>query len=149
MNEVKRGFIGQGNYHLLDKFHHLLSDPEEFELAFTCTCPQDIVKNIKEGNGASNDSPRGSEKDDAQDTQTPSNTSILSQNERAQQILKSNKISFDPKLHVFNVLGTANKPYVVRLYPHEYCSCPSSGQCYHLIAVKMSIGEPLTEKRQM
>ena len=29
---------------------------------------------------------------------------------------------------------------MVRLFPRESCSCPSSGTCYHILAVKISIG---------
>ena len=66
--------------------------------------------------------------------------SALTQLERARLILQSGKISFDPKLHLFNVLGSGDRPYVVRLFPRESCSCPSSGTCYHILAVKISIG---------
>ena len=63
----------------------------------------------------------------------------LSQTARAKALLEAGKISFDPKLHLFNVLGSGDKPYVVRFFPTEYCSRPSKGLCYHVIAVKRSI----------
>ena len=78
-------------------------------------------------------------------TMFPSSAS-LSQTARAKSLLEAGKISFDPKLHLFNVLGSGDKPYVVRLFPKEYCSCPSKGQCYHIIAVKKSIGD-ITETK--
>ena len=43
---------------------------------------------------------------------------------RAQQVLASNQISFDPKVHVFNVKGTSGVTHVVTIFPKESCSCP-------------------------
>ena len=37
--------------------------------------------------------------------------SALTQLERARLILQSGKISLDPKLHLFNVLGSGDRPY--------------------------------------
>ena len=31
-------------------------------------------------------------------------------------------------------------PHVVRLFPKESCSCPSTTQCYHILETKMCIG---------
>ena len=69
--------------------------------------------------------------------QSPSHFTQL---ERARIIIQSGKISFDPKLHLFNVLGSGDRPYVVKLFPEEFCSCPSNGLCYHIIAVKLVSG---------
>ena len=41
---------------------------------------------------------------------------------------------------MFTVLGTTGKPYAIRLFPEESCTCPSTNQCYHIMAVRMSIG---------
>ena len=70
----------------------------------------------------------------------PSNFTQL---ERARIIVQSGKISFDPKLHIFNVLGSGDRPCVVRLFPKVLCSCPSTGLCYHIVAVKISIGSEM------
>jgi len=40
----------------------------------------------------------------------------------------------------FTVLGSNGKPHVVRLFPTEDCSCPSVSTCYHIVAVKISLG---------
>ncbi len=49
-------------------------------------------------------------------------------------------ISHNASLGVFTVLGTSGNPSAVRLFPTESCSCPSTGRCYHIMAVKMSVG---------
>lgn len=64
---------------------------------------------------------------------------------RAKVILDSNKLSFDPKLHIFNVEGSSGIPRVVKLHPKLSCSCPSTNECYHIMAVKLSIGMSLEE----
>lgn len=104
--------------------------------------PHDIVNRIREKGDITctadgDSSPQPQEEAETEVHKCPS---ALSQLERALLILQSGKISFDPKLHLFNVLGSGDRPYVVRLFPRESCSCPSSGLCYHIIAVKMSIG---------
>lgn len=65
---------------------------------------------------------------------------------RARLILDANTMSFDSKLDVFNVEGSAGVPHVVTLYPKVTCSCPSSTECYHILAVKLSIGMPVQDK---
>ena len=71
----------------------------------------------------------------------------LSAHARAKQVLlESDNISFDPKLHVFNVKGTSGNARVVTIFPQESCSCPSKSGCYHIMAVKMSIGVDLVDK---
>ena len=55
-------------------------------------------------------------------------------------IIENGNISHDCKLGVFTVLGTTGNPQAVRLFPKETCTCPSASLCYHIMAVRMSIG---------
>ena len=48
-------------------------------------------------------------------------------------IIENENISHDCKLGVFTVLA-------VRLFLKETCACPSASLCYHIMAVRMSIG---------
>lgn len=41
---------------------------------------------------------------------------------------------FDSGLHTFTVLGSENKPQAVKLFPTPTCTCPSTSQCYHILA---------------
>ncbi len=59
---------------------------------------------------------------------------------RAQEILKVANLGFDMKLHCFNVKGSSGVTRVVTLFPKETCSCPSNGECYHILAVRLCIG---------
>ena len=81
---------------------------------------------------------------------TEQNTSKVSHQSsalsRAQDVIKNNKITFDPKMHVFNVEGTNGTVRVVTLHPKETCSCPASGMCYHIMAAKVSLGIKETSK---
>lgn len=56
------------------------------------------------------------------------------------EIIDRGEISHNEKLGVFTVLSTTGTPRVVRLFPKQSCSCPSSGLCYHIIAAQISIG---------
>ena len=80
---------------------------------------------------------------------TAANPSVASENlavasqssmfSRAKSLVEENKISFDPKMHIFNVQGS-HDVRVVSLYPKEKCSCPATGLCYHILGVKLSLG---------
>ena len=117
----------------------MMEEADISEPAFICVSPQEIVNRIRE---------KGivvyTATDDIRLLGYQKPHSSLTQIERAHIILQSGNISFNPKLHLFNVIGSGNRPYVVRLFPREMCSCPSSGICYHIIAVKISIGSETT-----
>jgi len=60
---------------------------------------------------------------------------------------EDNKISIDSKLHTFTIMGSAC-PHVATLHPKEICSCPSTKECYHIMAAKMAIGKQEDVKRK-
>uniref|UniRef100_A0A1X7SRY8 CXXC-type domain-containing protein n=2 Tax=Amphimedon queenslandica TaxID=400682 RepID=A0A1X7SRY8_AMPQE len=64
---------------------------------------------------------------------------------RAELLVKNNCVSHDPKLKTFTVIGSGEKPHAVRIFPAEYCSCPSSTTCYHILGVKLSLGIPIDD----
>ena len=111
-----------------------------------CVLPEDIVKYIREGFSADSHEDMAANSEGGNQKNDTRMLPPLSQTARAKALLEAGKISFDPKLHLFNVLGSGDKPYVVRLFPAEYCSCPSKGLCYHIIAVKTSIGDSRESK---
>ena len=105
--------------------------------------PAEIVSQIKENMFCQPDNSlhltlSSSDADASSDT---SNSVIqdLSQKERAKRVIEENKISYDFKLRTFTVMGSTC-PHVVTLHPKETCSCPSTTQCYHILAAKMGIG---------
>lgn len=59
-------------------------------------------------------------------------------------ILDADCLSFDIKLHVFNIKGLSGITRVVTLFPKPSCSCPSTGECYHIVAAKLSVGMSLS-----
>ena len=48
---------------------------------------------------------------------------------RAQLIVSNLAVTFDAKLHVFNVKGLSGEVHVVSLFPSEKCSCAASNIC--------------------
>ena len=134
--EIYRGKLELGSYHLYSVFCNFSECeppfvPDEHMHVYN---PEDIVEHIK-GNltvpsAASSQC----------ETSSQSCTNQLTQEERARHVLETNKLSFDPKLHTFTIMGS-NKPHVVTLFPKEHCSCPATSQCYHIVAAKLSIGK--------
>ena len=43
-------------------------------------------------------------------------------------------------MKTFTVLGSGDKPQAVKLFPKPTCTCPSTVQCYHILAAKLSLG---------
>ena len=55
-------------------------------------------------------------------------------------MIENGTIGHDHKLGVFTVVGTGGNVHAVRLFPKESCTCPSTSQCYHILAARMSVG---------
>jgi len=51
------------------------------------------------------------------------------------------------KLHTFTVIGSIC-PCIVTLFPKETCLCPSTTQCYHILAAKMALGQNDDQKKK-
>ena len=133
-NEIKRGLAGIGEYHPLPQFAPIRPYSEVDYLP--TSPPEEIVKHIRESTHVVE---KPKEEEPREKPQPPARN--LSAEARAQLVLKSgDRVSFDPKLHVFNVKGTSGVTRVVTLHPRETCSCPSTGSCYHTLAAKMSLG---------
>ncbi len=41
---------------------------------------------------------------------------------------------------VFTVIGTSGSPHAVTIFSREACTCLSTGRCYHILAVRISVG---------
>ena len=128
--EIVRGQHGLGKYHLHPQYRKLVNtQPLPVENEYS---PEQIVERIK-GNPKETTT-----KNIAPKPQKP--PKALSQRERARRLIEGKKICFEPTLHTFTVIGSEEHPHVVRLFPKESCSCPSTTQCYHILAAKMCIG---------
>lgn len=62
--------------------------------------------------------------------------------------IKENRVFHVPEAGSYVVKGSKGDNYLVTLYP-EKCQCPSIGTCYHIMAVKMSIGEEDIEEKRI
>ena len=63
---------------------------------------------------------------------------------RADELIKNDRIVFSPKLGTFTTKGTDDQPRVVTIFP-EKCLC-SLKSCYHILAVKKSLGMEIKQK---
>ena len=61
-------------------------------------------------------------------------------------LLQNGQLQHNPNLGCFTVIGSAGKPHVVKLFPTQSCSCPATSQCYHILAVKISVGIEVQEQ---
>jgi len=64
------------------------------------------------------------------------------------EIIDGGKISHNEKLHVFTVEGTGGNAHCVRLFPQESCTCPATFTCYHILAVRISVGLETTDTKR-
>ena len=138
-NEIKRGLSGIGEYHVLSQYS---SGMKEIELIPTCS-PKEIVKRLQ-GKIAIDKSTVTTVIANAAPLQGSKEIVSVSSSKgtaqyHAKLCIDSGCVSFDAKLGVFLVMGTAGVAEVVTLFPNETCSCPSKCDCYHILAVKMSI----------
>ena len=66
----------------------------------------------------------------------------------AVDVIKNKRIWHVPESACWIVRGSKEDNYAVSLYSTEKCSCSALGNCYHLQAVKMGIGQTtITGKR--
>ena len=131
MKEIVRGQHGLGNYHLHAKYSCTQPVPNQKSYS-----PDEIVARFK---GAFQENEMENKENTDATLSTELSEAFLSQREKA-RLLITDKIPFDPSLCTFTILGTGDKPHAVRLFPNEACTCPSTSQCYHILAAKMNIG---------
>ena len=136
LNEINRGVAGLGQYHIDSSYGTVEIQSMPYFASFS---PEDIVKQIRSG---VLDMPPPASEDTTTTNVHISRSTNISSIARANEVLKEGNISFDDKLHCFTVKGTSGVLRVVTLFPKETCSCPSTGDCYHLMAVRLSVGMP-------
>ena len=141
-NEIRRGFSGLGEYTVSSPYQGILNEELDTAEHFLPTfSPEEIVFRIKNGTmDASQSSSVEKEKEKLSVLDESQTRCNMSAEARAFSILSAGNISFDPKLHCFNVKGTSGIVRVVTLFPKASCSCPSTGDCYHILAVQRSVG---------
>ena len=151
-NEIRRGLAGMGEYHVLSQYSDVVSGMKEKELLPTCS-PKEIVQRLQ---GKIADENTTVTTVIANTTSIQGSEEIVSASSckgsaqyRTKLCIASGFVSFDAKLGVFLVKGTTGTARVVTVFPTETCSCPSKCDCYHILAVKMSIGIPAVNERRI
>ena len=142
---------GQGTYTLLSRYH----DASLQNLQMHCIpifSPEDIVTNIRGSTDVDFkkihlvDS-QVEKKEVSEQMGNGHSSRDLSAYARAKSILQADNLSYDTKLQVFNVKGSSGITRTVTVFPKPACSCPSTGDCYHILAVKLSLGMEVSERR--
>ena len=143
VNEVRRGFADIGEYKIQEQYKSLISDSQSVDYIPTIS-PDDIVTSIRSSEMAevaihdNTDNSVDDASSSVSQTQSKQNT-MLSSLSRARVLLSNGDISYDEKLRVFNVKGSASV-HVVTLFPKEKCSCPSTSTCYHVLQLSYFLG---------
>lgn len=129
------------------RFSNLAQPPENVQL-LDCILPEDIVARV-----------RSQELHDPQEEVDPqkvasgmkvldkshscsSADSSTSQLARAKLVIAENRITYDLKLGAFVVQNSEGKHNVVTFFPKQSCTCPSTSECHHILAAKLSIRLP-------
>ena len=69
---------------------------------------------------------------------------------QARRAVDTHNVTFEAQSRVWIVKGTTGTPRVVTLFPKATCSCPSANNCYHTMAVKMTLGiEDVSQKHNV
>ena len=63
-----------------------------------------------------------------------------SQKSLAEAVIREGRIVHIASMGRFMIEGSRGEKYVVSLFPRDKCQCPSTGECYHILAAKMSVG---------
>ena len=167
--EIRRGLAGIGSYTLTANYRSIQCPPEDIVLPNDVCDPAClwIVNNIKEQKLTWQTNPvkpstcndyidrksidnenntnlvnNATTLADKQPDERPASARNLSQAALASRVIEENRICHVSKMGVFVVEGSKGDKYAVTLFPKESCGCPSTGECYHILAAKMSVGMP-------
>ena len=86
---------------------------------------------------------------DKEPGERPVSVRNLSQAALAKSVIQENRICHVSKMGAFLVEGSKGDKYAVSLFPKETCQCPSTGECYHILAAKMSVGMPVSNQNKV
>jgi len=172
---VKRGMSGYGQYHLKDKYQYLKADYYA-QQCLNPGSLEDIIKQVKEQNfdggellqsveNALDDNKSSSELDIKEIPTIDNNphTKVLTEKRRdtlssltpdiscylltrAYQIIEHQNISYNVKFGIFTIKQPKEVAKVVTLFPKVNCTCKPTGECHHILAVKISLGMNIGKK---
>lgn len=152
VHEIMRGLCNVGNYCL--KQIHIGASADKGDLIFpTEICaPEKIIDLVRRK--LAEETAKSVEDD--KDSKLPQNATVIEEDKQncstqlslAIAAVKEKRIFHVPEAGSFVVKGSKGDNYSVTLYP-EKCQCPSIGTCYHIMAVKMSIGEEDIEEKRI
>ena len=119
------------------------------------TNSEDIIKSIAgelKGNSNNVNEPKTQNADsplhDATYSDNRSPVKLASQHSLAVQAISDNGITLVPSMKAFMVKGSKETKYSVTLFPKETCNCPATTRCFHIIAVMMAIGMPISNEKK-
>lgn len=155
--EIMRGLAGIGNYRLKNIHSGATVDKGDLDFPTDVCIPEKIVDFVK---GKFLEKSDDGEEEKKQEIGLPFNATVVeddiveeerhstTQRSLAIAAVRNKRVYHVPEAGSFVVKGSKGDNYSVSLYP-EKCQCPSIGTCYHIMAVKMSIGEEDIEEQRV
>ena len=154
-NEILRGRLQVGDFQMKEIHLDQALEPSEVNMPNSVCTPEQIVDLIKAGNlevpfGEDNkDGPQSPDPITRNATRIEDVSVQATDNERqykpqrpfAIDVIKNKRIWQVPECGSWIVKGSKDDKYAVTLFPVEKCSCSALGNCYHIQAAKMSIGQ--------
>lgn len=128
MNEIERAKGGIGNWTLKTYALDMAIDVQNICMNQVCD-PQHIVTSLRD------------KVFDSGQEQLPPPQIGASSLTRAHYIVKNDLISFSPSQGLFTLTDMSHQSRIVSLFPNERCSCPMQKDCYHILAVKLGLGQ--------
>ncbi|WAR21723.1 hypothetical protein MAR_015697 [Mya arenaria] len=164
VSELLRAFCGESEWSLMNRFSYVKKDPETIQLPKYACPPEKMIGIIKgklevickpktQNVELSNEPTtlRTIEPDETNPVHNHDNSNKLdpkSQCSLAVKTIHEEGISLVPDMAVFVVRGSNQRKYNASLFPKEYCSCPSTSRCYHILAVMMAIGMSIPKDKK-
>ena len=151
-NEIIRGRLEVGTFRLKSIHKDAILDPDIVEMPRDICKPEEIISlekgklTPKDTGGNQDRKITGDSGDNGDDEDYEYEDSRIlvdrctSQRSLAIVTLKEKRIVHVPETGAFIVTGSKGDKYAVQIFPVSKCNCPSLGDCYHILAAKMSIG---------
>ena len=148
LTEIKRGYCNTGSqYNLKDQYKLLAENPGDILLPVPIS-PSKVFDQIRQNLRIKDEIPEVLASSSQQQIPKKCQIPIASQMEKARQVVKDSRIRHVEGFNVFVVISEDLKTKnITSLFPED-CTCRASSVCYHLLATKILMGAPITEKKQ-
>ena len=152
--ELMRDFCDVGTFKLKREHRHRRMDADSMEMLEIICRPEDVVEFVK-GKISSLEAETSAKEEDVLPAnatkladEEKENSAVSTQRALAMMAIKQGRVHHCLSSRSFTIEGSKGDKYAVTLYP-EKCVCPALGTCYHILAAKLSIDQPIGDKKRI